>query len=110
MRQGDIWIVDLEPTVGREQKSKRPVLVISPTTFNKHNLPIVCCITSGGVSSRDAGLTVSLATAGTQVVGVVLCQHVRTLDIKARAGRLIEHAPKFIVDEVLSCLQDILEG
>ena len=110
MRRGEIWIVDVEPTVGREQRGRRPVLIVSPTDFNKSNLPIVCLITGGGIAARDAGFTVSLATSGTQTIGVVLCHHIRTMDLRARGGRLIEQAPDLIVDEIVACLQDILEG
>jgi len=34
MKQGDIWIADLEPVQGSEQGGKRPVLVISGNAMN----------------------------------------------------------------------------
>ena len=55
------------------------------------------------------GFTVSLAAAGTQTTGIVLCHQVRITDLKARKARRIEAVPDFILDEVLSCLQDIFE-
>jgi mRNA interferase ChpB len=32
--RGDIYIVDLEPTKGREQRGQRPVLIVSQQKFN----------------------------------------------------------------------------
>lgn len=33
--RGDVWLVDLEPTVGHEQAKCRPCVVISAETFNQ---------------------------------------------------------------------------
>ncbi|WP_039889405.1 type II toxin-antitoxin system PemK/MazF family toxin, partial [Acidiphilium sp. PM] len=35
MNRGDIYLVDLEPTAGHEQRGHRPVLVVSPDAFNR---------------------------------------------------------------------------
>jgi len=32
--RGEIWLVDLNPTVGHEQAKCRPCVVISPEIFN----------------------------------------------------------------------------
>lgn len=109
MERGDIYLVDLEPTKGREQQGKRPVLIVTRKAFNVHNPALVCPITSAGVAARMAGFTVSLAATGLRTTGVVLCSQMRTLDLKARHGRRIERAPDAIVDEVMAVLQDLLE-
>jgi mRNA-degrading endonuclease toxin of MazEF toxin-antitoxin module len=109
MRRGDIFWVGFDPTKGREQQGARPVLVVSTTEFNRHNPPLVCPIATAALGQRFGRLAVSLATAGTQTTGVVLCSQIRALDIKARQGRRIETAPDFVVGEVLDCLRDILE-
>ena len=41
--------------------------------------------------------------------GVVLCNQVRSLDIKDRRGKFIERAPESAVDEVLAALQDLFD-
>lgn len=43
MRQGEIWLADLEPTKGSEQAGKRPVVIISGDTLNE-TLPIVIVV------------------------------------------------------------------
>lgn len=109
VKRGEIWSVSLEPTRGREQQGVRPVLIVSPNTLKTLSPPIVCPITTAGIGQRESGFTVSLAAAGLATTGVVLCLQVRTLDLKARKARRIETVPPFILDEVLSCLQDIFE-
>ena len=109
MERGDIFDVDLEPTKGRVQRGRRPVIVVTTKDFNHHNPPIVCPITRGGESSRLKGFAVSLSGTGTKTDGVVLCNQPRALDISARRGKRIERAPHNVIDEVLAALQDILE-
>jgi mRNA interferase ChpB len=109
LERGDIFDVDLEPTKGREQRGRRPVIVVTTAEFNRHNAPIVCPITGGGESARLKGFAVPLSGAGTKTDGVVLCNQPRVLDISARRGKRIERAPDSVVDEVLAALQDIFE-
>jgi mRNA interferase ChpB len=42
VNRGDIYLVSLDPTRGREQQGFRPVLVVSPAAFNAATrLPVV---------------------------------------------------------------------
>ena len=109
MERGDIYIVDLDPTKGREQRGTRPVMVVSKAAFNQHNPALVCPIATVAVGQRLAGFTVNLQSAGTSTTGVVLCSQVRALDLRVRNGRRIEAAPDYIVELVLDCLRDIVE-
>lgn len=109
MERGDIYTVDLDPTVGHEQQGRRPVLVVTPAAFNRHTPPLVCPVTSGGAGARLAGFTVSLMNTGLKTTGVVLCSQMRTLDLRARRGRRIERVPDEIIAEVLAVIRDILE-
>lgn len=109
MDRGDIWFVDLEPTRGREQAKARYALVLSTRQFNQLGVQILAPITTGGDFARISGMTVSLSGAGTQTTGVVLCHQLRSMDARARGGRLIEKAPDFIVDEVLAKVTAIFE-
>ena len=56
MNRGDIYLVSLDPTEGREQRGSRPVLLVSPTEFNEATkLPVVLPITNGGDFARRLG-------------------------------------------------------
>ena len=110
MKQGDIYLVSLDPTAGREQQGQRPVVIVSSTTFNRlTNTPVVLPITSGGNFARIQGFAVSLMGAGTQTMGVVRCDQPRTLDLNARHAKRLESLPAPVLDEVMARLVTIFE-
>lgn len=109
MQRGDIYLVSLDPTSGHEQQGKRPVLIVSPEAFNTlTGLPLVVPITSGGKFARVAGFAVSLDGAGLRTRGVIRCDQPRVLDLQARHGRFLEHAPDRITRDVLARLAAII--
>jgi len=107
--RGDIYHVDLNPAMGREQAGARFVMIVSPRPFNLLGTQMVCPITQGGEFARRTGFAVSLMGAGTRTTGVVLCNQARILDLRARNARFIEKAPPFIVEEVLNRLSALLD-
>ena len=110
MERGDIYLVSLDPTSGHEQQGTRPVLVVSPISFNKlTGTPVVLPITSGGNFARTAGFAVSLMGTGTETTGVIRCDQPRAVDIRARRGHKLESVPQVVMDEVLAKLATILE-
>jgi mRNA interferase ChpB len=108
MKRGDIYMVDLEPTHGREQRGHRPVVVVSPDDFNRATgLPVIMPITNGGDFARRIGFAVPLS--GTKTTGIVRCDQPRVLDLDARNGRKVETLPQAIMDEVLARAVTIFE-
>jgi mRNA interferase ChpB len=94
-------MVSLDPTEGHEQRGSRPVLVISPTAFNRATkLPVVLPITSGGEFARGIGFAVPLA--GTRTTGVVRCDQPRVLDLGVGGRRKVEAVSAELLDEVLA--------
>ncbi len=101
MKRGDIYAVSLDPTLGHEQQGHRPVLIISPTAFNRATkLSVVLPITSGGEFARRIGFAVPLT--GIRTNGIVRCDQPRVLDIEARHGKKVESLPTELLDEVLA--------
>ncbi len=108
MTRGDIYLVSLDPTAGREQRGVRPVLIVSPAEFNAATkLPVVLPITNGGEFARRIGFAVPLS--GIKTTGVVRCDQPRVLDLNARNGRKIESVPAPIMEEVMARLAPIFE-
>jgi mRNA interferase ChpB len=108
VRRGDIYLVSLDPTAGREQQGFRPVLVISPAEFNAATkLPVVLPITTGGEFARRIGFAVPIA--GIKTTGVVRCDQPRVLDLHARKGRKVESMPQAIMDEVMAKVITLFE-
>lgn len=107
MNRGDIYLVSLDPTLGREQRGSRPVLIISPTAFNlATKLPIVLPITNGGNFARRLGFAVPIA--GIQTTGIIRCDQPRVLDIVERGGRKVDELPDLILAEVMARVATIL--
>jgi mRNA-degrading endonuclease toxin of MazEF toxin-antitoxin module len=102
IERGDIYYADFEQTLGREQRGRRPVFVITKAAFNALSPPIVAPVTSGGAYARRRGFVVSVTPHLTKVTGLVLCNQLRTVDLDERGGRFIERAPLALIDEVLA--------
>jgi len=110
MDRGDIYLVSLDPTSGHEQRGKRPVLIVSPSAFNRlTKTPIVVPITTGGNFARAAGFAVSLAGAETKTTGIVRCDQPRAMDLGSRQARKLESVPTSIMEEVLARMSPIFE-
>ena len=76
VKTGEIWLAQLDPTVGREIQKTRPCVVISPQEMNEHlQTVIVAPMTTG---SRPAGFRVPVGFLGKQ--GLIVLDQIRTLD------------------------------
>ena len=101
VKQGDIIKVSFDPNSGHEQAGYRPALVVSNNEFNKRTkLAIVCPITN---TDNSFPLHVPLDNR-TSTTGVVLCEHVRTLNLQSRKSRFVEKVP----DDILKLVTDII--
>lgn len=106
MKRGAIYTVDLDPTAGREQRGRRPVLVISPEAFNAATrLPVILPITNGGNFARRIGFSVALS--GMKTTGVVRCDQPRVLDLEARNARKTDTLPRTLLEDVLAKIATI---
>lgn len=102
---GDIVWVDLNPTRGREQSKLRPALVISPKSYNqKTSLALMCPITS-----VSKGYPFEVAVNQKKISGVVLSDHVRSLDWSARNIQFTVKATPKVLQEVKSKLKLLIE-
>ena len=108
-RCGDIVRLSFDPSAGQEQQGSRPALVLSPEAFNRFGLALACPITRGGAFARGQAWTVPLVGAGLLTDGVVLCNQVRTVDLKARPAQLIEAAPAELMAEVLARVTTLID-
>ena len=97
VKQGDIIKVSFDPNTGHEQAGYRPALVISNNEFIKRTkLAIVCPITNT-VNSFPLHVPLDSRTSTT---GVILCEHIRTLDLTSRKNRFVEKVPPDILKRV----------
>jgi mRNA interferase MazF len=105
--RGDaIWIT-LDPQAGHEQAGRRPGLVLSPRAYNdKTSLVLACPITN-----QVKGYAFEVAVpAGLPVTGVILSDHLKSLDWRARQAAHLCALPAATVAEVLAKLRAILDA
>ena len=95
VKQGDIIKLDFNPQTGHEQSGYRPAVVLSNNFFNqKTNLTIVCPITN---TNNKFPLHIPLDER-TQTTGVILCEHIKALDLTSRQYKIIEKLPKDLLE------------
>lgn len=93
--------MDFNPTKGHEQAGHRPALIINNKEYGDlMDLAIVCPITN---TKNQFPVHVPLDDR-TKTTGVILCEHVRTVDLAQRNAKFIEKLPDDIFQEV----QDIV--
>lgn len=59
MIQGDIYLANLNPTLGNEQAGVRPVVIISGNTMNKNFNVIIVCPLSSKVKNFESCVVIS---------------------------------------------------
>jgi len=83
IRRGDIHFVNLDPTKGREQRGRRPVLVVSVDAINSQPLVVTVVVGTGACNvPRDYPVNVRYEAdvTGLQEDTVFLCFQIRSLD------------------------------
>jgi mRNA interferase MazF len=99
-----IWM-DFSPQAGREQRGRRPGIVLTRAAYHQRSrLAIVCPITS-----RQKGWPMEVRLpSGLPVGGVVLVDHVRSVDREARRMEIVGTAPIEVLDEIDARLAPLL--
>lgn len=101
VKRGDIWLVNLDPTIGSEIKKSRPCVVISPPELNSQlRTVMVAPMTTKGFT---APFRVPITHAGTK--GLIVLDQLRTVDKSRLAKRLGATSTKTMA-LVLSTLQE----
>lgn len=100
--RGDIVMLQFHPQRGREQAGHRPALVLSPLAYNeKVGLAILCPITS---NVKGYPFEVALPSM-MKTKGVILADHVKSLDWRVREAKIVERVPGPVLTEVLEKLK-----
>jgi mRNA interferase MazF len=104
--RGDVVWINLNPQAGHEQSGHRPVLVLSPASYNgKVGLMLCCPITT---QTKNYPFEVAIHD-NPMVNGVVLADQVKSLDWQARFAKKRGKVSQAVLDETLSKLKVIIE-
>ena len=86
--RGEVWLVELDPTRGREQQGQRPALIVSTNGFNKSPADLVVLIP---LTSKDKGIPWHVAVAppegGVKTKSFIMCEAVRSVSKERLAQR-----------------------
>ena len=101
-KQGDIVFLNSNPQSGHEQSGRRPGLIVSNDQFFlRTKLALVCPITN---TNNKFPLHIPLDSR-TKTTGMILCEHIKCLDVISRNIQFIEKMPKDIVEKTISFIQ-----
>lgn len=100
--RGDLVWISAEPRDGAPVR--RPALVVSPARYNERSgLALMCAVTS-----RVKGYPFEVPLPeGLPVQGVVLSDHLRSTDWRARGAEVIVRVPSRVIAEVLAKLKPL---
>ncbi len=101
-QRGQIWLVNLDPTVGSEIQKNRPCVIVSPGELHDHlRTVIVAPMTSQGFA---APFRIPIRHAGKQ--GLVVLDQLRTVD-KRRLVKQVGTSAVPTLQAILSTLQEM---
>lgn len=84
VRRGDVWLVRLDPTRGREIRKTRPCVVVSPDELNAHLETFIVAPLTTGSHPYPFRVAVQFATRD----GHVVLDQLRTIDRERLTRRL----------------------
>ena len=105
--RGEIRWADLDPTRGREQAGRRPILVLSHDVFNERSGTVIAVAITSQPQRAGFPLTLELDAARLPKQSWVKISQVRTLSVE-RIGRRIGKASPEEVAQVVSGLNEIV--
>ena len=102
MKRGDIWLVNLDPTMGSEIKKSQPCVVMSPAELNDPLRTVMLApMTLKGFA---ASFRVPVTHAGTK--DLIVLDQLRTVD-KLRLVKRVGAVPAKTLTAVLTTLQEV---
>ena len=103
---GDLVWLTFDPQAGFEQAGRRPALILSPKLYNaRSGLALACPVTS---HAKGYPFEVALPE-GAGVIGVILADHIMSIDWKARQATHLGHCPRPVLEEVRARLAALLD-
>lgn len=102
---GDFVWLTFDPQAGREQAGRRPALVLSPKAYNARSGLLLAC----PITNQAKGYPFEVAVpSGAGVNGVILADHVKSIDWKARSAEILGHCAIETIEEVRARLAPLL--
>jgi mRNA interferase MazF len=100
MRRGEIWWVELDPTIGSEIRKTRPCMIVSPDVMVRGLRTVIVAPLTSGARATSFRRPITFEN----VDGLLLLDQIRTVD-KARLRRRIGRADDRTLVEALAMLR-----
>jgi mRNA interferase MazF len=109
-KQFEIWIADLNPTMGTEPGKVRPVIIVQTDLLNKHHLSSIICPITTNVQKKSEILRVHLkkGSCGLNIGCDIMIDQIRAIDNK-RLLKKVGVAPNDIISKVKENLKIIFD-
>ncbi len=107
--RGDIIWADLNPTIGHEQSSLRPILVLSHEVFNKNSGTVIAVAITSQPQRASFPLTLELEETQLPKRSWVKISQIRTLSVKRLRKKLGAVQPEEL-DLIVEGLNEIIGG
>lgn len=105
--RGDLVWATLNPAAGHEQAGRRPALVLSPQSYNrKTGLCVLCPATR---QAKGYAFEVEIVNPDGSN-SVVLADHLRSVDWKARNVQLMHRVSEAELSDVVARIEALLVG
>jgi len=103
-RRGEVWLVDLNPTRGREPFGRRPSLVISVDLFNQGPAELIVVLP---ITSKDKGIPfhvpIEISEGGLLKRSFIKCEDIRSISKDRFSKRL-----GLVSQETMAAVEDRL--
>jgi mRNA interferase MazF len=100
--RGEIWLVNLDPTIGSEIRKTRPCVVVSPAEMHDHLRTVI--VAPMTTKSRAAPFRIGVTLGGQR--GLILLDQMRAVD-KARLAKRLGAVSAKTLTSTLSTLQEV---
>ena len=109
MKQGEIWDVFLDPTLGSEQSGRRPAVIISGNLVNNNIRTLIVCPLTSKLKNYEGNLVLSPNDRnGLKSKSEVMTIHIRSL-AKERFKRKIGKITNSEMSVILESLSKIIK-
>ncbi|WP_287881602.1 type II toxin-antitoxin system PemK/MazF family toxin [Aquitalea sp.] len=102
VRRGEVWLINLDPTVGSEIRKTRPCVVVSPAEMHDYLRTVI--VTPMTTGSKPAPYRIPLTFQGKQ--GLILLDQIRVLD-KTRLVKKLGEVEDETLTATLETLQEV---
>lgn len=100
INRGEIWLIELNPTIGHEQSGKRPALIISDNMFN-HSLAKMVIIVP--ITSRNKGIPTHIEI---DCDCLRIKSYIKTEDIRSVSTKRLSRKLGEIDDQIIKLVEE----